>query len=213
MDEKQKYIRSLFVREDSALASINKKLERRGLPQISVPKEVGKLLYLLVKVSGAKSILEVGTLGGYSTIWLARALPNMGTLTTIDCKQEHIDLAVENFKLANVEEKISFLRGDAVEVMDQQMEKGKKYDFFFIDADKGNYPVYLEKAIALANPGAIITMDNLFFHNRVLNEKDQANSPQKLRQTNQQLAEDPRLESILLPIGDGVGIARVKTNM
>lgn len=210
MDEKQKYIQSLFVREDSALASINKKLERQGFPLVSVPKEVGKLLYLLVKISGAQKILEVGTLGGYSTIWLARALPEMGNLTTIDCKQEHIDFAAKNIKEANVEEKVSFLRGDAVELMEQQINEGQRFDFFFIDADKGNYPVYLEKSIELANPGAIITMDNLFFHDRVLDEKDQANSPQRLRQTNQRLAEHPQLESILLPVGDGVGIARVK---
>lgn len=210
MKKEQEYIQSLFVQEDAILASIRNGLKERGMPQISVPPEVGKLLYLLVKMSRAKKILELGTLAGYSTIWLARALPEQGTLTSIDSKQEHTAFAKENIEKANLSDKVSFLTGDAKQVMDQLLQSNQWFDFFFIDADKLGYPEYIEKAIALSRPGAIIVADNLFFHGRVLDASDQADSPQRLRQANQMLASDPRLESILLPIGDGVGIAQVK---
>ena len=210
MRKEQTYIRSLFVHEDAVLSSIEKGLQERGLPQISVPPEIGKFLYLLVKMSKAKRILELGTLAGYSTIWLARALPEQGTITTIDSRQEHTAFAKENIEKANLSKKVSFLVGEAKLVMDRFIEQNQRFDFFFIDADKLSYPEYLEKAIALSEPGAILVADNLLFHGRVLDESDQNDSPQRLRQTNQMLASDPRLESLLLPIGDGIGIARVK---
>lgn len=210
MSQIQQYIRSLFVQEDPILASIQHGLEERGMPPISVPPEIGKFLYLLVKISHVKRILEIGTLAGYSTIWLARALPEGGSITTIEYKEEHIKYAKENIKKANVMSKVTFVAGDAKQVMDELIQTNQLFDFFFIDADKLSYPDYLQKAIALSRPGALITADNLFFHGRVLDESDQADSPQRLRQTNQMLAQDPRLESLLLPIGDGIGIARVK---
>lgn len=207
---KQSYIQSLFVQEDEILTSIGQGLESRGLPQISVPKEIGKLLYLLVKISGAKKILEIGSLGGYSTIWLARALPESGQLVSIDYRQEHIEFATENIMRAHLTDKVTFRLGEATEVIDQLIQNNEAFDFIFVDADKGNYPRYIEQAIACSIPGTIIAMDNLFFHGRVLNMSDQADSPQKLRKANQMLASDPRLESILIPIGDGLGVARVK---
>lgn len=207
---KQHYIQSLFVQEDEILASIHGELDQRDLPQISVPKEVGKLLYLLVKLSQAEKILEIGSLGGYSTIWLARALPERGRMITVDYRKEHLDVAAINIGRANLTNKVSLKLGEATQIMDQLIQEEHQVDFIFIDADKGNYPRYLEQAITLAKPGAIIVMDNLFFHGRVFDLTDQGDSPQKLRQTNKKLAEDPRLESILIPIGDGLGLARVK---
>lgn len=210
MSLEQRYIQSLFVQEDEILSSIKSGLKERGMPQISVLPEIGKFLYLLVKISNAKRILEIGTLAGYSTIWLARALPEGGTITSIEYKREHVAFAKENIKKANLMKKVSFKTGDAKQVMNELIQANESFDFFFIDADKSSYPEYVKKAISLSRPGAIITADNLFFHGRVLDESDQADSPQRLRQTNELLAHDPRLESLLLPIGDGIGIARVK---
>lgn len=209
MSLKQNYIQSLFAQEDEVLASVNDSLQKNGMPLISIPPEVGKFLYLLVKISGAKRILEIGTLGGYSTIWLARALPDGGAITTIEYKQEHVTVAKKNLQRANLIEKVTILTGDAKEVMDQLIQQKESFDFFFIDADKLNYPDYVEKAIVLANPGAVITADNLFLRGRVLDQSEQADSPRRIRQTNEILAKDPRLESLLLPIGDGIGLARV----
>ncbi len=208
--QKVEYIRKLFVKENDVLRSIEDGLAQRGFPQISVPSEVGKTLSLLVKITGAKHILEIGALGGYSTIWLAEALPEDGTLTSLELKQEHADFAMENVRKAGLAEKVTFLVGDASKTLTTLKDTGRKFDFFFIDADKPNYVHYLEKSIQLAHSGSVITLDNLFHGGRVLDESDQNPAPNALRQVNQMLASDPRLESMILPIGDGVGLARVK---
>ena len=210
MMEKTEYIRKLFVKEDEVLASIDKKLAKRGLPLISVPKEVGYTLYWLVRLVQPKRILEIGTLGGYSTIWLARALPEQGKLISIERKEEHRRLALENIIEAGLSSKVEIVIGNASDVLQMLLKKEERFDFFFIDADKVNYVEYLEKAIQLAQPGAVIAMDNLFLSGRIWDDNDQNPAPQAVRKVNQKLASDPRLESLLLPIGDGLGLARVK---
>lgn len=210
MQEVKEYIRRLFVEENEVLRSIEDGLAQRGFPQISVPSEVGKTLSLLAKIAGAKHILEIGALGGYSTIWLAGALPEDGTLTSLELKQEHADFAMENVRKAGFAEKVTFLVGDASKTLTTLIDAGRKYDFFFIDADKPNYVNYLEMSLRLAHSGSVITLDNLFHGGRVFDESDQNPAPNTLRQVNQMLANDPRLESIILPIGDGVGVAWVK---
>jgi predicted O-methyltransferase YrrM len=204
------YIRSLFVKEDEVQKSIEQGLTERNMPQISVPPEVGQTLYLLAKISGAKKILEIGALGGYSSIWLAKALPLDGKLISLELKQEHADFAIENIQKAGLDQKVSLLVGDASEILDRLEKNGEKFDFFFIDADKLNFVHYVEKAIQLSEPGAIITLDNLLLGGRILDEADQNPAPTAVRQVNQMIAQDPRLESMLLTIGDGLGIARVK---
>ncbi|RAL25906.1 O-methyltransferase [Thermoflavimicrobium daqui] len=204
------YIRSLFVKEDEVQKSIEQGLTERNMPQISVPPEVGQTLYLLAKISGAKKILEIGALGGYSSIWLAKALPLDGKLISLELKQEHADFAIENIQKAGLDQKVSLLVGDASEILDRLEKNGEKFDFFFIDADKLNFVHYVEKAIQLSKPGAIITLDNLLLGGRILDEADQNPAPTAVRQVNQMIAQDPRLESMLLTIGDGLGIARVK---
>ncbi|MFC4546083.1 O-methyltransferase [Paenactinomyces guangxiensis] len=180
------------------------------MPQISVPSEVGKTLYLLAKISGAKRILEIGALGGYSTIWLARALPRTGKVVSLEISQKHADFAKENIEKAGLSSLVTYQVGNARESLEQLIRQGEKFDFFFIDADKPSYIYYLEKAIELANPGAIITADNLLQSGRIFDEEDQGPSPQTIRKFNRQIATDPRLESILLTIGDGLGVCRVK---
>lgn len=204
------YVRSLFVDEDEVLKSIASGLEEREMPQISVPPEVGKTLYLLAKMSGAKRVLEIGALGGYSTIWLARALPEAGKVISLEISQKHADFAAENVAKAGLEDRVAFLVGDAMKSLEELARKGERFDFVFIDADKPNYINYLEKAIQLSEPGAVIAADNLFQHGRIFDENDQAPSPRTIRKFNSQIAGDPRLESILLTIGDGLGVCRVK---
>lgn len=204
------YIRKTFVVEDEVLQSIQEGLLKRGLPLISVPPEVGYTLYLFVKMVGAKRALEIGTLGGYSTIWIARALPKDGQVVTLELNETHASFAQENIDRAGLANLVSIKVGDAVLSLQELKDSGEKFDFVFIDADKLNYPRYLDYAIQLSNSGGVIALDNLFFHGRVLDEQDQNPAPQALRQTHQMLAKDPRIEGIILPIGDGLGIARVK---
>jgi caffeoyl-CoA O-methyltransferase len=204
------YIRSLFAREDEVLRSIADGLAERGMPQISVPPETGKTLYLLAKMSGAKDILEIGALGGYSTIWLARALPKEGKLLSLELKEKHAAYARENVNRAGVGEQVQFLIGDAIELLKILEDEGASFDFIFIDADKKRYVHYLERAIRLARPGTVIAADNVLRGGRVYDESDQTPSTEAIRRFNQALTRDLRLESMILPIGDGLAISRVR---
>nr|WP_281257261.1 O-methyltransferase [Laceyella sediminis] len=196
----------MFAKEDEVLKSIPYGLAERGMPQISIPPEVGRTLYLLAKISGATRILELGTLGGYSTICLARALPSTGKCFTIELNAEHARFA------NNLDEQVTVIVGDASKQLEILAQSGERFDFFFIDADKPNFDHYLEKAISLAAPNAVIAMDNLlYFGDSVLDETNDNPILAKLRQVNQTLAQDPRIESMLLPIGDELGIAKVKS--
>lgn len=204
------YIRSLFAREDEVLRSIEGGLAKRGMPQISVPPETGKTLYLLAKICGARDILEIGALGGYSTIWLARALPKEGRLISLELREEHAAYALENVDRAGVGEQVEFRIGDASELLDALEGETASFDFIFIDADKGRYVDYLERAIRLARPGAVITADNALRGGRVWDESDRTPSTEAIRRFNEALSRDSRLESILLPVGDGLAVARVR---
>jgi caffeoyl-CoA O-methyltransferase len=204
------YIRKLFVHEDKILSAIGPRLSALGLPLISVTPEVGQLLTLLVKMTNAKKILEVGTLAGYSTICLIRGLGEDGQCTTIELKEEHAQLAREHFLLAGLNNQVNILVGDASQQLANLNQIGEKFDFIFLDADKVNYPIYLEQVIQLAKSGTVIALDNLLLGDRILDPNDQHPAPVAIRKVNQMLADDPRLESILLPIGDGLGVVRVK---
>lgn len=206
----KEYINSLFVSEDDVLASIEKGLIERGMPKISVPPEVGKTIYLLAKMVGAKRILEIGALGGYSTIWLARALPEDGQVVSLELSSAHAAFAQENVQRAGVGDRVTFCVGDAQESLKRLELQGETFDFFFIDADKENYPTYLESAFRLAHPGAIIAADNTLQKGRVFNPDDERPSTKAIRTFNRALATDPRLEAMLLAIGDGLAVARIK---
>jgi predicted O-methyltransferase YrrM len=207
---RENYIRSLFVREDEVLRSIAGGLADRGMPQISVPPETGKILYLLAKMCGARDILEIGALGGYSTIWLARALPKEGRLLSLELKEEHASFARENADRAGVGERVEFRIGDALELLEALEDEGTAFDFIFIDADKINYVRYLERAIRLARPGTVITADNVLQRGRVYDDSDRSSSTEAIRRFNEALSRDSRLEAMLLPIGDGLAVARVR---
>lgn len=208
----KEYIRKWFTgEEDDILKDISAGLQKRGWPQISVPPETGKMLYMLVRLSGAKNILEIGTLGGYSTIWMAKALPEHGKIWSLELDQDRIDFAGENVRQAGFEKQVRFIPGDAMGSLKKLEAANSRFDFFFIDADKRCYLQYLEKVISLAEPGAIITADNLFQGGRIFAAKDQSVSTRTISRFNRLIASDERLESFIVPVGDGLGVCRVKT--
>ncbi|UFJ42513.1 O-methyltransferase [Brevibacillus humidisoli] len=207
--EKVEYIRSLFVGEDPVLADVLQTIKEKNMPQISVAPECGKLLTMLVRISGAKQILEIGALGGYSGICLLRGTQPDGRLTSLELEPEYAALAGGNLRRAGFGEQVTYLLGDALDSLARLKQEQKRFDFFFIDADKINYPQYLEWSIRLANPGALIVADNVLRNGRVIDETNQDPAIEALRTFNQQLADHPRLESLLIPIGDGLAVARV----
>ncbi|WP_121663436.1 O-methyltransferase [Metabacillus litoralis] len=205
----EEYIQSLFTKDDRILDEVLESIQANGMRNISVPPEIGKLLTLLVKISGAKEILEIGALGGYSGICLVRGLGEDGQLTSLELMQEYAELAHKNLKKAGFGDRVTYYTGEALKSLEQLEADQKKYDFIFIDADKPNYPNYLEKALRLANPGTLIVADNVLQRGRVCEESSEDPRIEFIRAFNERVANDPNLESIILPIGDGLSIARV----
>jgi caffeoyl-CoA O-methyltransferase len=161
-------------------------------------------------MTGATKVLEIGALGGYSGICLARGLKEGSKLISLELKQDFADVAKQNLTDAGLGEHVEYRIGEALVHLGELLEQGERFDFFFIDADKVNYPNYLELAIKLANPGAIVAGDNTLMRGKVIDASQTKASVQAMRTFNQLIATDPRLESTILPAYDGLALARVK---
>jgi caffeoyl-CoA O-methyltransferase len=206
------YVEELFAPADEALESALTESRRAGLPEIQVSPNEGKLLRLLAEIAGARRILEIGTLGGYSTIYLARALPESGVVVSLELDREHAEVARRNIERAGLAGRVEVRVGDARELLAAMVEEGTEpFDLIFIDADKGSYPEYLERAVELSRPGSLVLADNTIRGGSVLDPRD--DSARATREFNENLARDPRLSAVILPILreriDGLAIARV----
>jgi len=207
-EELYQYIVNTFAEEDNVLKSAVADTEKNEMPLIQVSPENGKFLQLLMKMIGARQVLELGTLGGYSTIWMARGLPEGGKLITLEYEKKHAEVAMNNFRRAGLENKIEIILGPALDSLGKL--KGQKFDFAFIDADKINYPVYFEKVLALMNKGGIITADNTLRKGGVIDPHIDDEGTKAIQVFNKKVASDPRVESLLIPISDGVTVCLVK---
>ena len=210
----EQYIESLFVKHDPVLAENLARAEAGGLPAIQVSPNQGRLLYLLAKISGARRVLEIGTLGGYSTTWLARALPDDGTITSLELDQKHADVARTNVDRAAVGSRVTILVGPAERTLQRLIEERvPPFDLVFIDADKPGYPRYLDLSLQLSRPGTVILADNLIREGSVLDEMPAEDNARAARAFNAKLAADGRLESIIIPVlgkkVDGMSISIV----
>ena len=206
------YIDALYRwNEDEALARVLASIRERGMPEISVPPGYGRLITLLAAASGASAALEIGALGGYSGICILRGLRPDGVLISLELKAEYAELARANVAAAGFGGRAEYRVGEALARLPELAEEGKTFDFIFIDADKENYPKYLDWALKLARPGAIIAADNTLLRGRVAEEGDAAGAPSvsAMREFNARMAADPRLVSVLLPAYDGLTVARV----
>jgi predicted O-methyltransferase YrrM len=164
------YITNLLVPPDPVLNAALESSHNAGLPAISVSPAQGKLLYLLAKMRGASRILEIGTLGGYSAIWLARALPPGGRLITLESDSKHAEVAKQNLGLASLADKLEVRLGPALETLPQIEAEGLgPFDFVFIDADKPSYPEYFKWALKLTRAGSVIIVDNVVRKGKVVN--------------------------------------------
>jgi len=156
------YFDKVLVAQDSALEDALATAAAEKLPAIQVSSGQGKLLHLLARILGARKILEIGTLGGYSTIWMARALPEGGRLITLEAEPKHADVARKNFARAGVENKVELRMGKALDTLPQIAAEGVgPFDLFFIDANKSNMPEYFEWSLKLARKGSVIIADNV----------------------------------------------------
>lgn len=197
------YVVDLFSPEDDALKWIQEEAARNELPAISVRPHEGRLLQFLLKAIGAKKVVEVGTLAGYSGTWMARALPADGKLYTLERSSKHAQVAQASFKRAGVSDKVQLFEGPALESM-QKLKGQGPFDFVFIDADKGGYPKYMEWAIENLRVGGIVAAHNAFRNGHVIapeNDDDKA-----MHQFNQALAKNDRLDSTIIAMGDGLAV-------
>jgi predicted O-methyltransferase YrrM len=209
------YIAALFAAEDEALRAARAAMAAGGLPAINVSPAAGKLLYLLARLSGARRVLEIGTLGGYSAIWLARALPPDGRLLTLEREERHAAVARANLARAGLAERVEVRVGPALDSLAALAAAGAgPFDLVFIDADKPSYPAYLDWAVRLGRPGTLIVADNVVRRGAVVDAAGGSASDAAIRRFNQALADHPRLEAIILPLLrqeiDGLALARIR---
>ncbi|UJF26891.1 O-methyltransferase [Planococcus sp. 107-1] len=210
MKKTNAYIDAVFNTQDALLEEVVASIAENGMPAISVSPSSGKLLTMLVAISGAKNILEIGALGGYSGICLARGFGSEGKLTSLELEERYAEVAERNLTKAGFGKQINYVTGPALESLEKLIADKNTFDFFFIDADKENYENYLNGCLQLAEPGALILSDNVMAAGSVV---DDLAEPKRytdiMKKYNDLVANHPRLESLLIPIGDGVTVSRV----
>ena len=209
------YFSDLLVRPDEALDAALEASDAAGLPTIAVAPNIGKLLHMLARSKGARRILEIGTLGGYSTIWLARALPEDGRLITLDFDPKHTEVARTNIDRAGLGHLVEQRGGPAIESLAQLAQAGEEpFDFIFIDADKESYTEYLEWSLKLSRAGTMIVADNVVRAGEVSDAASTDPLVQGIRRFNDALAANPRISATAIQtVGikghDGLAIALV----
>ncbi len=202
MDALEQYLSERYWAEDDLLREVRADIAERG-PQIQVSAEAGHLLAVLVRAAGAKRVLEVGTLFGYSGIWMARELPEDGQLDTIEIEKLHADAAEHWFERAGLADRVTVHRGAGVDVL---ARLPGPYDVAFIDADKETYPEYARLALERLRPGGIVIADNAIRRGGIV-EAGVSRDMDGIRAMHDQLAGDPSLASTTVPVGDGLAIA------
>lgn len=210
------YYAGVLTAADPVMDDVLKASEVAGLPPIQVSPLQGRMLMLLAQIAGAKRILEIGTLGGYSTIWLARALPKDGEVVTLEAEPLHADTARANIERAGFSRAVEIKLGPAAQTLDAMVKDGvRPFDFIFIDADKPGYPAYLDLAIKLSWPGTVILADNMVRGGAVADAESDDETVKAVRLFNEKLAADKRLSATAVQtVGvkgyDGFVLARMR---
>ncbi|WP_370943562.1 O-methyltransferase [Amycolatopsis sp. cg5] len=196
------YLTTTLSPDDPALEAARRRSDDAGLPPIAVAPNQGKLLHLLAKLAGARRILEVGTLGGYSTIWLARALPPGGELITLEFDPKHAEVARENLAAAGVGDRVDIRLGAAADTLPTL---DGTFEFVFVDADKVNNPTYFTEALRLTKPGSVIVVDNVVRGGAVADASTTDPAILGIRRMNELIAAEPRVDATSLQTVGGKG--------
>ncbi len=202
-DRLAQYITDLFAPQDAALQRALTESPQRGLPAISIRAEEGRFLQFIVRACGAKKALEIGTLGGYSGIWIARGLVPGGRLITLERDPAHAAVARDHFEAGGVADRVEIRLGDAHGAL-KKLANESPFDFVFIDAEKSGYPQYYEWAMENARVGGIIAAHNAFRAGAIVDPKDKTADTEAIRAFNKRVAADPRAISTIYPGGDGM---------
>jgi predicted O-methyltransferase YrrM len=215
----ERYFNDLLVSSDAALEAALQASQTAGLPPHNVTLNQGKLLQLLAQIQGARTILEIGTLGGYSTSWLARALPSDGRLISLEANPQHAEIARANIKRAGLEQVVDIRIGQASDTLAQlDADRAGPFDLIFIDADKPSYPDYLKWSLKLSRNGSVIIGDNVVRDGLVIDPESADARVQGVRRFCDLIASEPRLSAtVLQTVGskgyDGFLVARVTSEL
>jgi predicted O-methyltransferase YrrM len=191
-----RYLDDLLVGHDAVLEAALRASAEAGLPAINVAPTQGKLLNLLARVRGARAILEIGTLGGYSTIWLARALPTGGRMVTLEIDAKHAEVARANLVRGGLSQRVEVRLGRALDSLERlETEGAGPFDLVFIDADKPNIPAYFKWALRLSRPGSLIIVDNVVRDGAVIDAESADPSVQGVRRLNELMASEPQVSA------------------
>jgi predicted O-methyltransferase YrrM len=213
------YIASLLIPPDAALDGALKASDEAGLPSINVSANQGKLLMLFARMLNARNILEIGTLGGYSTIWMARGLAEGGRLITLEYEPRHAEVAMANLVRAGLSDRVEIRVGRAGDTLPKLVEEGRgPFDLVFIDADKQGYTEYLEWSMKLSRRGTVIIADNVVRNGAIIDPASSDEMVQGIRRFNRALAAEKRLSATeIQTVGskgyDGLAIATVMADI
>jgi predicted O-methyltransferase YrrM len=204
------YLLSASLREPPALARLRAETAAHPRAGMQISPEQGQFMQLLLKLIGARRVVEVGVFTGYSSLAMALALPGDGRILACDISEEYTAIARRHWAEAGVSHKLELVIAPALATLEARLAAGEagSYDFAFIDADKGGYPDYYERLLELLRPGGVIAVDNTLWSGAVADPADQTADTVALRAFNAQLHRDERVDLALLPIGDGLTLAR-----
>ena len=209
-DELYTYLTSVSLREAPILERLREETARMPEAGMQVAPDQAQFMALLVGLTGAREVLEIGVFTGYSGLAMAGALPDGGRLTACDVNREWTAVARRDWREAGVSDRIDLRLGPASETLAALREAGREgsFDLAFIDADKGNYGLYYEEALALVRPGGLVIVDNVLWNGKVVDATITDRDTQAIRDFNADLLHDQRVEISLLPVGDGLTLAR-----
>jgi predicted O-methyltransferase YrrM len=208
-DELAQYIRDVTLREPEPLRKLRDESQSHPLASMQTSPEQGQFLHLMVRVLRAKKTLEVGVFMGYSSTWVALALPADGKIVACDVSEEYTSRARQTWREAGVEGKIDLRIAPALETLDGLIAAGQSgtFDFAFIDADKTNYGNYYERALALLRPGGLVAIDNVLWDGKVIDPADRDKDTEAIRAFNRKLRDDTRVAISMATMGDGLTLA------
>ncbi|MEB3273337.1 MAG: class I SAM-dependent methyltransferase [Prochlorothrix sp.] len=204
------YLLSVSLREPEILTQLRRETAEHPAARMQITPEQGQFMAFLVQLMGVQRALEVGVFTGYSSVAIALALPPGGQLIACDQDARPVQVAQRYWQAAGVADRVDFRLGPAVDTLAQLLDAGEaeQFDFAFIDADKRNYPTYYEQCLQLLRPGGLIVIDNVLWGGRVIDPTDQQANTQAIRDFNQGLSQDDRIDLSLVPIADGLTLAR-----
>ncbi|SRR5579883_1105860 len=204
------YLQSVSLREPTVLTQLRQETAQHTMSRMQISPEQGQFMALLIQLIGAKKTLEVGVFTGYSSLAVALALPPDGKVIACDVSEEYTAIARRYWQQAGVADKVDLRLAPALETLDALLAAGQAntFDFAFIDADKSNYDGYYERSLQLVRSGGLVAIDNVLWYGRVADPDVQDNSTKAIRAFNQKLYQDERVSLSMVPIGDGLTLAR-----